>query len=296
MEQIARLTTGISAQEHLDNIIVFFEAWLKRRLYQYPGLIMKFPRVRHARRGLQTLYDEILEAHKPEKREGKAPDLIDNILELHRTDPQFFPEIDLPISVLGPFIAGLDTAASICGFALYELLKRPDLVARVNAEADALFSSKTLTLSVLRQLDVTHRIVREALRLYSVAAVQVRTVTNAFEFEGYQVPVGETVIIGTNVLHHIPQYFPNPERFDIERYTLERAEHRQNDAYAPFGMGVHRCLGAGFAEVQIAFTLATIMREAELALASPEYKLKIRQFPLPHPDKSIKFRLMRRRQ
>ncbi len=88
---------------------------------------------------------------------------------------------------------------------------------------------------------------------------------------------------------------PEPERFDIERYTPERREHRQPGAFAPFGAGPHVCLGAGFAEVAIAATMATIVREVELALDPPDYALKISPVPTPSPDDRFRFRVARRR-
>lgn len=297
VEQLGVIITGVSSREYIDDLIVFVETLLATRLtHHYPKLMMNRPRVKRARKRVHELYLKVLAAHEPAKRRNKRPDMIDDLLELHRTDPQFLSEKDLKISVLGPFIAGLDTAASICAFMLYELLKNPDLLVRMTAEADALFGDGMPTAERLKQLDVTHRIAMETLRMYPVAPAQTRMVANSFEFEGYEIPAGEWVIVGTSVPHCLPQYFPDPERFDIERYTTQRAEHRKSGVYAPFGMGVHRCLGGGFAEVLIAITLATIAYETELALDPPGYKLKINNVPNPHPKNSFKFRMVRRRQ
>ena len=95
--------------------------------------------------------------------------------------------------------------------------------------------------------------------------------------------------------HRLAEHFPDPQRFDIERYGRERAEHHQPGAYAPFGLGRHRCLGNGLAQLQIAITLATIVREVELALERPDRPLRIKQVPTPHPAASFRFRIVRRR-
>ena len=122
-----------------------------------------------------------------------------------------------------------------------------------------------------------------------------RTVTNGFEFGGYSIPAGEHVIMATTVPHYLPECFPEPHCFDIGRYTPERAEHRRPEVYAPFGLGAHRCLGNGFAEVQIAVTMATLLHEVELALVPADYTLKTTQVPLPSPNRSFKVRIVRRR-
>ena len=114
---------------------------------------------------------------------------------------------------------------------------------RMTAEADASFTGGTLTADSLRTLDVTHRVALETLRMYPIAPAITRTVSNTFEFAGYTIPAGEKVIVATTVPHHLEQYFPEPERFDIERYTPERQEHRQPGVFAPFGAGPHVCLG-----------------------------------------------------
>lgn len=71
--------------------------------------------------------------------------------------------------------------------------------------------------------------------------------------------------------------------------------HRQPNAYVPFGVGTHRCLGAGFAEVQTLLTLAAILREAELVLDPPDYELEMTNVPTPRPAKSFKFKVASRR-
>ena len=77
-------------------------------------------------------------------------------------------------------------------------------------------------------------------------------------------------------------------------FAPERAEHLQPGAFAPFGLGTHRCLGSNFAEV--ALTLLTIVHTVELALDPPGYAREIRHTPAPQPAWSFKFRVLRQRQ
>ena len=243
---------------------------------------------------MTELFEQIMAAHRQGGRDGE-PDFVDDLLETNRTDPQFLPETDLPANVLAPYLVGIDTSASVCAFMLYALLKHPDILERMRAEVDAMFELGPPTPQALRKLDVTHRISLETMRMYPIIPALTRTVSNSFEFEGYRIPAGAQVMLGTTVGHHVPEYFPDPDRFDIERYAEGRAQHRQPGAFAPFGVGRHRCLGSGFSEVQIALTMATIVHETDLVLDRPERELKIQLAPAPHPDKSLRFRLVRRR-
>ncbi len=290
-EQLSVLTTGVSIRDHADDVITTLNGLLSVHVMrQYPRLILRLPRLARARERMKELEISIRERHALSVEEGGARDLIDDLLDLHRSDPQFFPETDLRMALLGPAFAGVETAASTSAFMLYALLKHPELLERMTAEADRFFARDTLNGQGLRDCDVTHRILLETLRMYPVSSGQLRTVTNTFEFAGYTVPAGTTVIIGNTVPHHLPECFPEPERFDIERFSPERAEHRQ-PGFAPFGLGTHRCLGNGFAETQIALTFLTIVRDLKVELSSPGYRLKTKHTPTPHPRRSFRFRV-----
>ena len=292
-EQLAVLTAGVSVCDHLDDLIATLNGLLTVHVMkQRPGLILRLPRLRRARKRMEELQDLVMAHHADEGRTDQ--DLIDDLLELHRSDPQFLPETDLRMAVLGPFFAGIETSASTTSFMLYAVLKHPDLLERMTAEADALFDQGSVTAEGLHRLDVTRRILMETLRMYPVIPGLPRTAANSFEFGGYTVPFGSKIIVGNTVPHYLPHIFPNPERFDIDRFLPERAEHRQPGAFAPFGLGTHRCLGSDFAEVQITLTLLTIVRHAAIRLDQPGYNLKIVQAPAPHPAKSFKFRLSSR--
>ena len=294
-KQIGNLCTGVRADEYLDDLIRYFDGTIAVMMMRRPRFTMRTPRMRRARARMEALCQQILRAHEPEHREGEAPDLIDDVLALHRADPQFMSETDLMSACIGPFIAGLHTAASVATCMLYELLKHPGTMTRVLREVDALFADGGPTVGRLRAMDVTHRVGMETLRVYRVTPVLVRTVVNAFEFERYAIPAGTTVMFATTVPHVLPEYFPEPHRFDIERYGPERAEHRQPGAYAPFGLGTHRCLGNGFMEVSLALTLATMLHRAHITMHPPSYRLKMGHSPLAAPRSSFKIMVAPRR-
>lgn len=293
-EQAGQLLTGCSALPYLRDLVIYLDTLLNIHVScRWPRFMARLPRYRRARKRVMKLYDEVRAAHESGRREGAAPDFVDDMLELNRIQPQLMPETDLPITLLSPFLVGLETSTTVCAFMLYVLLSNPDLYDQVAAEAETLFTGGDLTLPALRRLDVTHRVALETLRLYPNTPMIQRTVANSFEFEGFDIPAGKTVLIANGVTHFLPEFFPNPERVDIDRFSPPRSEHRQPGAYAPFGLGKHQCLGRGFAEMQIMITLATIVHYTDLELEHPERPLKIDSIPTPHPHHSVKFRLVR---
>ena len=288
---VGTLTTGVSPRPCNDELVHFVHVLLLTNITSIPFLYWT-PRYRRAAARVDEFYRTVVERHSGARRNrgAETPDLIDEFLDLHESDPGFLSEADLKVSVLGPFIAALDTVAGTCSFMLYALLRDPGLLARAREEADALFADAEPAWSDVGKMDVLHRTALETLRMYPTVPMLAPTVTNSFEFAGYRVEAGETVFAATSVPHYLPECFPEPDRFDIERYTEARSEHRQPYAYAPFGLGPHRCLGNGFAEVQIAVTMATLLHEVDLALHPSGYRLKTAELPLPRPRESSRVR------
>lgn len=294
-DQVGTLATGVSPRPCNEELVHFVRVLLLTNIVPNP-LLYWSPRFRRAAARVDELFRTVVERHSGERRNrgADARDLIDELLDLHESDPSFLTEADLKVSVLGPFIAALDTVASTCSFMLYALLRDPDLLARARAEADALFAGGEPSWTDAAEMDVLHRTALETMRMYPAVPMLVRTVTNSFEFAGYRIEAGEAVMIATTVPHYLPECFPEPDRFDIERYTEARAEHRRPYGYAPFGLGPHRCLGSGFAEVQILVTIATVLREVDLALHPSGYRLKTTEVPLPRPHDSFRIRAVPR--
>ena len=295
-DQVGTLVAGVSPRPYNDDLVHYVHGLLSATIVPRPYLRWS-PRFRRASARVDKLYHEVIECHSGTMRErhGAEPDLIDDLLDLHEADPKFFPEADLKIAAMGPFVAALDTVAGTCAFMLYALLRHPEVLARAREEADELFAGRKPAAQALREMETMHRAAMETMRMYPVTPLLVRTAANSFEFAGHRIPAGERVMIATAVPHYLPECFPEPERFDIDRYGPERAEHKQPHVYAPFGLGPHRCLGNGFAEVQIAVTMATVLREVDVDLDRAGYSLKTTQVPLPAPDESFKVRVKGRR-
>jgi cytochrome P450 len=205
---------------------------------------------------------------------GESSNFIDAMHLASREHPDLFADNELISAGLLPFFAGVDTVGQTNVFILYELLRHPELLERVRDEADRLFESGRLDARVLREADDLNGAVNEALRMHPVAFAMPRNAACDFTFEGFRVDRGESVMVFTSACHFDPEYFPEPKRFDIDRYRPPRDEHRRPDVFAPWGRGPHQCLGAGLAGVQMGATLATILHHCDLELAEPE-----REFP-----------------
>jgi cytochrome P450 len=290
--QIGLVATDMYPEEYFDDLIYFVRivvmVTLTKRL---PTLAFLTPRFKKSRKRVQQLYQKVVDHHLPKNQEKEHTNLIDDLLKLSNEDPQFLPESDLMVNVLGPFVAGLDTSAASTAFALYAVLSQPDLLAEAKTEAERILSLPEVTAEDLKSFDCLNRIVLETLRMYPTAPAIQRTAKASFVFAGYRIPKGEKIVIATTVPHYLPEYYPEPEKFDIYRHTPEKRKQRPAGAFAPFGAGTHTCLGAGFAELQMMMTLAIILYDTDIALSPPDYQLKIDSLPGPSPDKHFGFKI-----
>ena len=296
-EQIAQLSVSIKPSEAvtgvLDDLLLFeYRALLVHVMQVLPRFTLRTPRMNRYRKRVLELYALIHAAHTPAQREGKRRDLVDDLMDLHHADPQFLPETDLGFAFIAPIIAGHYTGSAM-SFTIYELVKNPDLLERIRAEADALFANGDPRGEDLdpAAMDVAHRFIMEVLRIHPVIPIQMRTAMNSFEIDGIEVPAYASVLCGFSATHYMEKHFPEPEKFDIDRYTEPRSEHRQTAAYTPFGVGTHVCGGARWTELQLVANLLLIARHLDLELVPRDYRLKLSPLPKISPAKSFKFRV-----
>ena len=296
VDQLGSILASYSPRGYFDDMTTFLDLLLLTRIAKIQPMFLHRRRYNAAWKRMNELFEKTMREHRPGGSLADADDLIADVLALHDADPQFLPETDLLMAAMGPFIAGVDTVAITTSFVLYMMLKDSKLAARARAEADALFAGgKTPSIADLAQLDVTRRVTMEVLRVYPPVPLMVRTASNSFEIGGRRIAAGENLMVAITVTHHLAEHFPEPERFDIDRYLPERAEHRQPDVYTPFGLGHHRCLAAGFAEAQLVLNAAYLMHIAEFALHPPDYEMRVQSIPTLRPKPSFRIRKLRMR-
>ena len=130
----------------------------------------------------------------------------------------------------------------------------------------------------------------ETLRLYSIVPTSLRTVMNACVVGGYEIQEGSRSHIAQAAAHYMKDVFPDPYKFDIDRYLPPINAHH-SPGYAPFGLGTHTCLGSRWMEFQLVINLMMIAHYFTLEVAPANYKLKISPFPSLSLNKKAKFRI-----
>ena len=294
-EQLGAMLTGTSPREYVADIrttILYILNILVTR--QRPKFMLKDPRYKYAKSRVSELGQRMIAQYEAGKadRDPARRNLVDDVMEAHARDPDLIPRSDLILSLTGPFVAGLDTVANTVSGFIYAVLKNPDVLKRVQADADALFAKGSIDeANVRNELPNIDGAIMEAMRVYTIAVAQMRTATRDFGFLGYQVRENELLYVATAVPHYMEEFYPNPDRFDIDRYAKPRAEHLKPGAYSPYGRGTHTCLGKTLAEVQMALSMARLFYKLDLELESPDYMLETKVLPTPGPSMKFKVRV-----
>lgn len=161
-------------------------------------------------------------------------------------------------------IAGHDTSTASLAWALYLLGAHPDAQARARAEVDAVLGGEPPQPSQLGDLAYVGQVVDETLRLYPPIHLGSRVAAQDLEFQGYRIPAGQRVLYSIYLTQRHPDYWPDPARFDPERFAP--GVRHEPYTYLPFGGGPRNCLGAAFAQVETKVVLARILQRFGLEL------------------------------
>lgn len=283
--QLSTVLTGSATTAHFEELRFAFELLLDVVVVgKWPRTALRLPAYRRAKSRILAFARAALEERAANPREGR-PDLLDQALAAVDENGDPYPlDVRAGMALQGYF-AGINTVAYLYSFMLYALLRHPGVLARVTAQVDAAFADGGLTFERLRGMKALHGLVLETLRLYPPAPGSVRTALKPFRFNGFRVDEGTRVLVATTVPHHLAEYYPDPDVFDIDRdFTRNRAA----GVYAPFSVGGHTCLGAGMTEVLAVATMAILVRNTRLRLSSPDYALRIKATPGPNPGKGFR--------
>ncbi len=188
--------------------------------------------------------------------------LLVGLREAEVTDSGMLSDGRLRDQMVTIIFAGHDTSATTLTFAFWALATNPDVRERFHAEVDDLDGPPTI--DDVADLDVTERIVIEALRLFPPVYMLPRETATDVVVDGYRIPEGEVVNLAIREIQRDERFFEAPETFRPSRWTNDLRTELHDFAYAPFGGGPRICIGRQFALLEAQLVLATIGREYEL--------------------------------
>jgi cytochrome P450 len=159
------------------------------------------------------------------------------------------------------FLAGHETSANALAWCWHLISTHPEVEAQFHEEVDRVLEGRQPRMDDVPRLALTGRIFAEALRLYPPLWAIGRRAMRECRIGSYTIPEGSVVILSQYVTHRDARWFPEPERFDPERWRAAAKATRPRFSYFPFSAGRRSCLGEAFANVEGMLCLATIAQK-----------------------------------
>jgi cytochrome P450 len=175
-------------------------------------------------------------------------------------------DLQLRDELMTLFLAGHETTSNALTWTFYLLSQNPEPERRLHAELDAVLGGRDPTTDDLKRLPYTEQVIAESMRVYPPAWGLGRKALREVEIGGYLVPAGAFVVVSQYVTHKDPRFFPDPLRFDPDRFAPEPRAARPKFAYFPFGGGARNCIGEPFAWMEGILVLATVAQRWRLRL------------------------------
>jgi cytochrome P450 len=244
-------------------------------------------------------------------------DLLYTLMEAqdHEAGIKQMSDIQLRDEVMTIFLAGHETTANALTWTFYLLSQHPDVERRlyeelysvlgkdnnnnnddngVNHSKDCTATPRLPTISDITRLEYTEKVLRESMRLYPPAWTLGRQALTDYVIDKYVIPSGSIILMSQYVMHRNPQYFPNPEDFDPDRWTKESKSVLPRFSYFPFGGGIRGCVGEPFAWIEGILVIATIYRKWKMH-HDPKHKVDLKPLITLRPKYGMRMKLERKR-
>ncbi|SDM49337.1 cytochrome P450 [Allokutzneria albata] len=222
---------------------------------------------------MNKIVDDVIAARKASGERGTG-DLLGLMLDGGELD-----EVNIRNQVITFLIAGHETTSGALSFALHYLVKNPVVLARAQAEVDAMWGDAERPdpdFADVGKLRYVRQILNEALRLWPTAAAFAREAIVDTTIGGHPIHKGQWVMVLAPALHRDAVWGDNVEAFDPDRFTPEREKARPVHAFKPFGTGERACIGRQFALHEATLLLGLLIHRYRL-IDHANYQLEIKE-------------------
>uniref|UniRef100_A0A5B6ZHS1 (+)-abscisic acid 8'-hydroxylase n=1 Tax=Davidia involucrata TaxID=16924 RepID=A0A5B6ZHS1_DAVIN len=230
-----------------------------------------------ARKRLTEILSEII-CEKKEKG-SLEKDLLGCLLN---SKGQILTQDQIADNIIGVLFAAQDTTASVMTWILKYLHDHPKLLKAVKAEQKAIYQSNDggnhpLTWTQTRNMPITHKVVLEALRMASIISFTFREAVVDVEYKGYLIPKGWKVMPLFRNIHHNPEFFTDPQKFDPSRFVIAP----KPNTFMPFGSGVHACPGNVLAKLEMLIMTHHLVTKFRWEVVGYQTGIQYGPFPVP---------------
>jgi cytochrome P450 len=259
-------------------------------------LWMPFPGKLRAERGTLYLHRMVAERIADRRRTGERHDDLLSLM-LDAKDPETgegLTDVDVRDNILTFVAAGHETTALALTWTFFLLSRHPEIETKILTEIANVTGGHELEARQVADLAYTRQVIMESMRVYPPVAMVVRQPTRDMSIGGIDVGPRDNVFVPIYAIHHHKRLWPNPEVFDPERFTPDAIKSRHRWSYLPFSAGPRICIGMGFALLEAAAILATLLPSIH-ATSQPDFKPTPKLRVTMRPAEGMPMRVYRRR-
>jgi len=198
-------------------------------------------------------------------------DVLSMLVEARDETGRPMTDEELRDEMITLLVAGHETSATTLCWVFNRILPRPDMLEKLRAELRRVVGSSALAPRHVPQLEYLDATIKETLRLNPIIPIVGRRLRRPMRVGGRDLPAGTIVAPCIYLTHRRPDAWPDPERFDPDRFVGQRTSPY---AFFPFGGGVRRCLGMAFALYEMKIVVAEILARVALR-AAPGYRVRV---------------------
>jgi cytochrome P450 len=223
------------------------------------------------------------------RAKGGGDDLFSQLCHATHEDGALLSTQDVVDHMSFLMMAAHDTLTSSLTSFIGELAAHPQWQRKLRDEVNALGLAANAPTSFdnLEAMPLTEMAFREALRIKPPVPSIPRRAIRDFTFMGYAIPAGTMIGVNPLFTHHMPDIWPEPQKFDPMRFTEEAQRSRHRFAWVPFGGGAHMCLGLHFAYMQAKCFARHFLQNLEVSL-QPAYRPEWQMWPIPKPRDGLR--------
>ncbi|CAF4209047.1 unnamed protein product [Adineta steineri] len=261
--------------EYVDAVLKLTDLILKRQRmpWMWPNFLFNLlPEGREHNRCLNIVHqftkkviDDRAQDFHANQIHGKRSAFLDLLLKQMHDEQLTLADIQEEVDTF--MFEGHDTTAASMNFTCFMIASHPQVQQKLHEEMDRVFGDdldRPCTIEDLNELEYLECVIKESLRLYPSVPFIAREVQEDFMYHGYKLLRGTTAVIFIYYIHRDPKHFPDPERFDPDRFLPENSIGRSPYAYVPFSAGSRNCIGQRFAMLEEKVILSSILRRYKL--------------------------------
>ena len=229
----------------------------------------------------------------PKRRAGNAEDMFSQICRATHEDGTQLSIDEIVDHMNFLMMAAHDTITSSATSLMMLLGRNPEWQDKLRDEMTTLgVNGEDLPYDRLGDLTLVEFAFKESMRLMPPVPSIPRRAVKPFSFRGYDFPAGTFVGISTYFVHHMPEHWPEPSKFDPMRFSPEESRGRHKYAWSPFGGGAHMCLGLHFAYMQMKILIWHALRTHRIDVAATS-GVEWQAWPIPKPRDGLPITLSR---